>query len=186
MEKYKLYQSNLVKENPSLFEKQCKKVHNLIIKKYNTDNSTWAYRSYNIFSITSSSILFYKLYKELNYHIRSFVGDNRPLWLSSWLNYDKGGAVEENLKPHFHEGLYHGYISISPQNTNTMFNNGVIINNKIGQIYMGPGNNGNYSDNSWDHYVKITKPYNGVRITLGFDLFSTPNSKIGLNFIPIL
>jgi hypothetical protein len=186
MEKYKLYQSELIKNNHPQFESQCKKVHSSILQEYNTDNSTWAYEEYNIFNLTSSSLLFYNLYKELNYHIRSFVGDNRPLWISSWLNYDEGKKVEENLHSHYHEGLYHGYISITPQNTNTMFNNGVTINNKIGQIYIGPGNNYDYDNKDWDHYVKITKPYNGVRITLGFDLFTSQNKNLNKTFIPLL
>ena len=186
MEKYKLYQSNLIRDNHSLFEFQCKKAHEFILQDYNTNNSTWAYEKYNIFNLTSGSHLFYKLYKELNYHIRSFIGDDRPLWIGSWLNYDAGEKVEQNLKSHYHEGLYHGYISITPQNTKTIFHNGVEIDNKIGQIYVGPGNNHDYNNKDWYHYVKITKPYNVIRITLGFDLFTSQNRKLGKTFIPLL
>ena len=186
MEKYKIYQSDLIKENHLLFQNQCKKAHKIILNKTNTTNSTWVYTDYNIFNITSSSILFYKLYKELNYHIRSFIGDDRPLWFTSWLNYDEGKNVEKNLQLHSHSGPYHGYISITPQYTQTHFNNGLVVDNKIGQIYMGPGDRDDNNNRDWDHYVKITKPYDGVRITLGFDINFRQNHNNTLGYIPLL
>ena len=186
MENYKIYQSDLIKDNYQLFINQCGFVSDLIIKNLNTTDTTWSFDKYNIFSITSSSILFYKLYKELNYHIRSFIKDDRPLWIQSWLNYHKGEEVEKKLHPHGHGGQYHGYISINPQDTTTIFKNGLQIHNKIGQIYIGPGNGGDPTDKEWNHYVKINKPYNGIRITLGFDISSKPDTFLNSFFIPLL
>ena len=177
MEPYKLYQSDLIKDNHQSFIKQCGKAYDIISTKTNSPDTTWNFDKYNIFSITSSSILFYKLYKELNYHIRSFIGDDRPLWLQSWLNYHKGNEVERELAPHSHEWDYHGYISIEPQNTTTIFHKGYEINNKVGQIYMGLGNGEGNIRPELTHYVKINKPYEGTRITIGFDVAIRPNQN---------
>ena len=185
MEKYKLYQSKCIINNHNSFIYQCGLAHHRICEFTNDNNSTWDYNKYNIFNITSSSVLFYKLYQELNYYIRDFIGDTRPLWIQCWLNYHKGQEVEKELPMHGHSDQYHGYISINPQNTSTIFNNGLKINNKIGQVYIGPGKNEGNTD-YWDHYVKINKPYNGVRITLGFDICTHPNKITNYSNIPLL
>ena len=183
---YKLYQSQLIKDNYSPFVKNCEISYNYLKEKYGGD-STWNYYKYNIFSITSSSLLFYNLYKELNYYIRSFIGDNRPLWIQSWLNYHEGKEVEKKLPPHSHHWDYHGYISIEPQDTTTIFHKGYEIKNKVGQIYIGKGNGQNNENPDLTHYVKINKPYNGIRITLGFDLATNPNGFLDdYTFIPLL
>ena len=62
------------------------------------------------------------------------MGDDRPLWIQSWLNYHKGKEVEKELPMHSHKENYHGYISISPQDTSTIFRNGLKIDNKIGLV----------------------------------------------------
>jgi len=183
---YKLYQSNLIKNNHQAFINDCKTSYHFIKKEYGWD-TTWEYHKYNIFSLTSSNLLFYKLYKELNYYIRSFVGDGRPLWMQSWLNYHEGKEVEQKLKLHGHPWDYHGYISIEPQNTTTVFHTGYEIQNKMGQIYIGKGNGQNNPKQSLTHYVKINEPYEGVRITIGFDIATIPNEFISsMKFIPLL
>jgi hypothetical protein len=187
MENYKLHQSKLIQNNYQNFIVQCSTVSNIIKNKLNTTDTTWNYYRYNLFSVTSSSILFYELYKELNYHIRSFVGDDRPLWIQSWLNYHKGDEVEKKLHPHSHEWDYHGYISIDPQDTTTIFHKGYEIQNKIGQIYLGLGNGQENQRPELTHYVKINKPYTGTRITIGFDLATSPNNFLNeMTFIPLL
>ena len=113
------------------------------------------------------------------------MGDDRPLWIQSWLNYHKGKEVEKELPMHSHKENYHGYISILPQDTSTIFKNGLKIDNKIGQIYIGPGDNKNDND-YWDHYVKINKPYEGIRITIGFDICPIPNKILNPSYIPLL
>ena len=182
MEKYKLYQSNLIKDNQQDFIHQCNTAHELILRNLNLKDSTWDYDLYNIFSVTSTSVLFYKLFQELNHYVRSFIGDDRPLWVQSWLNYHKGEKLEENLKMHGHSCQYHGYISIDPKNTTTLFKNGLQIDNKIGQIYIGPS--GGLSE--WDHCVKINQPYRGNRITIGFDISTLQNTLLNPSFFPFL
>ena len=184
---YKLYQSQLIKDNYSSFVENCSKVYNLIQNKFNTNDSTWNYYRYNIFQLTSSSLLFYNLFKELNFYIRDYVSHNDPLWLQCWLNYHNGEEVEKKLPPHSHKWDYHGYISIEPQDTTTVFHKGYEIQNKVGQIYIGQGNGQGNTRPELTHYVKINKPYNGTRITLGFDLATNPNIFLGnMTFIPLL
>ena len=185
MENYKIYQSKLIQDNHKEFIKQFTQIQEILQERDDILNPTWSYNKYNIFNITSSSILFYQLFKELNYHIRSFIGDDRPLWIQSWLNYHKGKEVEKELPMHSHKENYHGYISISPQDTSTIFRNGLKIDNKIGQIYIGPGANRSNND-YWDHYVKINKPYEGIRITIGFDINCRINEILNPSFIPLI
>jgi len=163
--KYKLYQSKLIEENFENFVQECWDNHADFKNIFPKGNSTWNYHTYNIFALTCSSTLFYYLFKELNFHIRSFIGDGRPLWMQSWLNFH---SSDEVLKQHSHEWSYHGYISIDPKNTTTVFNN-FEIKNKIGQIYLGPGGE------EYSHYVKVNEPYNDKRITLGFDISDNRN-----------
>ena len=187
MENYKLYQSNLITDNQLAFIEQCKMASSEIKKQLNTTDTTWNFDKYNIFSLTSSSILFYNLYKELNIYIRDFVGDDRPLWIQSWLNFHEGEEVEKALHSHMHEWDYHGYIPIDPQHTTTVFHKGYEIQNKAGQIYLGLANGQENQRPDLTHYVRIDKPYNGTRITLGFDLATTPNKYIGnMKFFPLL
>jgi len=183
---YKLYQSQLIKDNYQSFINNCKLSYNYLKKEYGKD-STWNFDKYNIFILTSSSLLFYNLYKELNYCVRDFIGNSKPLWIQSWLNYHEGKEVEQKLQSHGHPWDYHGYISIEPQNTTTIFHKGYEIQNKIGQIYIGKGNGQNNENPDLTHYVKINQPYNGVRITIGFDIATTPNKFLGgMKFIPLL
>ena len=81
-------------------------------------DSTWGYHYYNIFVTTAPSPVFYELYKELNKVIRGYIGDDRPLWMQSWLNFHMSNEV---LGWHNHEWSHHGYISIDPKKTKTVF-----------------------------------------------------------------
>ena len=174
---YKLYQSNLIKNNHKSFIQQCWESHDMFEKIYADGDSTWDYQDYNIFSLTSSSLLFYCLFKELNFHIRSFIGNNKPLWIQCWINFHSSDKV---LKKHSHHGSFHGYVSIDPKDTTTVFNN-FEIKNKIGQIYIGPGGE------EYSHYVKVNKPYDGKRITLGFDVADVKNQQFSnLALIPLI
>jgi hypothetical protein len=188
---HKLYQSDLIIKNHGLFVKECFKCYNLLKERYNISDTTWAYSKYNIFVETSTSILFYKLYKELNYYIRDFIKDDRPLWMKSWLNYHPdNNHLQKSLGNkagfHFHDSSYHGYISIDPQDTVTKFRNGLEVKNKIGQLYIGPGNQGNQENDSWDHYIDITSPSFNPRITIAFDLIVEHNAITNPNHLPIL
>lgn len=186
MDNYKIFQSDLITQNHQGFVKQCEIAHTLLTQQYSIKDSTWEHEKYNIFGLTSSSLLFYKLYQELNYHIKSYMGYNKPLWMQCWINYHKGNKVEESLKYHSHTSLIHGYICIDPQNTSTIFKNGLKIDNKIGQIYIGPGNPKKDPNSGWFHKVKINQPSEKTRITLGFDVSDIPNNIIYPSYYPLL
>jgi hypothetical protein len=179
---YKIYQSNIITSNLEGFKKQCFLAKKIFEQKYNKKLITIEYPNYNVFCLTSNSILFYNLFQELNFHIRSFIGDNRPLWLQSWLNIHKENELKNQLKDHYHDADYHGYISIDPKTTTTIFKN-YKIENKIGQIYIGPGGE------KFKHYVKINESFQGNRITLGFDVQTNKNtisSISNIGFIPLI
>ena len=191
---YNLYQSNLIKNNHQVFINDCSVAYKCLKDDLNIKDSTWDFYKYNIFAVTSSSILFYNLYRELNYHIRSYVGNDRPLWMQSWLNYhEEDNTLLTSLGNkkgfHGHGSLYHGYISIDPQNTITKFRNGLEIPNKIGQLYLGPGANSSITpppEDPWDHYVKALTPFLKPRITIAFDISEYVNHALRSTFIPIL
>ena len=174
---YKLFQSKTIQNNYSHFIEDCYFAQDKFNSIFESSDSTWNYHRYNVFSLTSTNMLFYKLFKELKYHIRSYIGDDRPLWIQSWLNFH---SPEQILKKHGHDWPYHGYISIDPKDTTTVFEQ-FEIQNIPGQIYMGPGGEG------YNHYVRIDKPYEGKRITIGFDVEDRKNtSSSNLGLIPLI
>ena len=186
---YKLYQSSFIKDNQEQFLQECFLHYKNIKDSFNIKDTTWKYNEYNIFVATSPSYIFYVLFNELNYHIRSFIGDNRPLWIQSWLNYHENDKIlKKSLGLHGHDTNYHGYISIDPQSTITKFRNGIEIINKIGQIYIGPSSRNEQGKNGeWDHEVITLDKYTSPRITIAFDI--ADDSHYTLNpktFIPLL
>ncbi len=121
---------------------------------------TWSYGKYNVFGLTSATRVFYDLYCELNDFVYDYNG-NGDLWMQSWLNYhDTGGLLDW----HGHQWPIHGYISIRPHNTKTIFRNPEYeIINEVGNVYIGPGFR--------EH--KVISPnshFDTNRITLGFDI----------------
>ena len=191
---YKIYQSKLIEENHSSFVKNCSLLYNIIQHKLNTGDSTWNYYKYNVFVSTSRSILFYKLFKELNFYIRDFFQNDELAWMDCWLNYHVDDnqlrtKLGDKCGFHGHNVYCHGYISIDPQDTTTKFKNGLEIKNKIGQIYIGPGHL--YNDNidiglGFDHYVELNSPSSKPRITIAFDIHTSQNFVHGGVSIPIL
>ena len=167
---YKLFQSNYILTNLNQFVNQCKTIQNL----HPTKDLTKSYYEYNIFSISAGSIYFYNLFEELRNIIRTELPTG-PLWMQAWVNiHDQ----ENVLDWHNHYWPYHGYISIDPKNTVTEFEN-YTVENKIGQIYFGPGNR--------MHRVKVISPYEGKRITIGYDVTPDPVIHTGcLGLYPLL
>ena len=101
----------------------------------------------------------YRIYEK----VREIVREQLPesiLWIQSWLNYQDYDGV---LGWHNHKALWHGYISIEPQDTATEFEDWT-IDNECGNIYFGPGKHA--------HRVVNLRKYSGKRITLGFDIMS--------------
>ena len=122
---------------------------------------TSEYRNYNIFSITAFSLPFYTVYRQIVAAVRDYVGDDRPLWMQCWINYQRSSEV---LPWHHHDGLLHGYLSIDPKDTVTEFNH-FSIDNRVGLLYLG--NTGK----EMSHRVVVKEPYVDHRITIAFDVF---------------
>ena len=180
---YKVYPSKLIQDNHKLYVHESTLAHNYLTdfsKGLEIKDSTWDYAKYNLFHFTTNSIMFYKLYKELTTCIRNFIGHDEPLWFQSWLNFHKADKVEEELKSHQHYFKYHGYISIEPHSTTTIFDKGYQIENKVGQIYIGPGGE------EYKHHVKVNQPYTSPRITIGFDIVDTGNFFSSESWLPLL
>tara|TARA_R110002124_G_C8704758_1_gene494303 strand:+ start:146 stop:670 length:525 start_codon:yes stop_codon:yes gene_type:complete len=171
----KIFESKLIQNNHSLFVDKCNKTYERITYLINNKDTTWNYNLYNVFTVTAGDVYFHKLFKELVNIIKNYHKKDEPLWVQCWLNYHSDKQV---LDWHDHKWLFHGYISIDPKDTKTIFENGFEVKNKPGNIYIGPCN--------VKHKVVVEKPYSGYRITLGFDVINEPNYQINTtSFVPI-
>lgn len=184
----KVYTSTAITENYEQLIKDCDRAYRLFNHFYNPegieDMPTQAHYTtdngqkeinYNIFTLTATRLSFYNLYKDLCEVIRDYLGEDIPLWVNAWINYDKYGKT---LNWHGHNYPYHGYISIDPKKTITEFD-GWSVENKIGNIYIGEGGP--------RHKVNVLEPYDGYRITIGFDILTEPNEdEAGTVCIPVL
>jgi hypothetical protein len=178
MDNYKLYHFDYIKENQLEIIEDIKKSHSNLIQDGISD-STWKYYLYNIFGVTSPSLHFYHIFKELRRIIFDNV-NNDQIWLQSWLNFHNQNEI---LDWHNHRAPYHGYVCIEPQDTTTEFETGWNIINECGNIYFGEGN--------IQHRVVNNSSYSGKRITLGYDVVTeeclndySPTQNYGL--IPLL
>ena len=189
MKEYYIKNLNYIKKNEKHFIEYADLAHERFKFAYgnvfNQPSSTWFYRYYNITCLTFGSVLYYKMFSDLQKIIRKFSKTKRPLWYQSWLNFHK---QEDVLDWHNHiECLFHGYISIDPKESETEFENYKIVN-KTGDIYIG--------DPYKKHRVNILKPFIGNRITIAFDVISEKeintiykkHGKLNINtgFIPIM
>ncbi len=188
MSEYKIYKSEYIKENQSKIIDACSFTHKKIEKIFPNTNSTSStninefslysnhegYKLYNFFQISSPNIYIFNVYKELLRAISSYR-QHDGLYFESWINYQD---QDEVLDWHRHEGfLYHGYVCIDPKDTITEFEN-YSIENEVGLIYIGAG--------SPRHRVVNKKPFEGKRITLGFDLIEPSDNFVkSQSFIPI-
>jgi hypothetical protein len=168
---YTLHQCDYIADNLLDIFEDLRVAHNNFKKLFPNEDSTWAYSKYNIFALTAPSTNFYKIYVELRNVIRTQLGTDKPLWLEAWINYHKHDEV---LDWHHHDFDYHGYISIDPKQSNTVFEN-YSIKNKPGQIYFGPGHR--------LHKVEVLEPFEGVRTTIGFDVHTIPDSPLIRNYV---
>ena len=166
---WQVHESQLVVDNHEQFIADCHLIHDKFKREYPDRDSTWAYGRYNVFSLASPMPLWYDLYSDLSYVIRGYITSHsldthKPLWIQSWLNFHKSAEV---LEWHNHDWPYHGYISINPCKTTTVFE-GYKIENKIGGIYIGPGDR--------KHKVRVDEEFDSTRITLGFDITDQPHT----------
>lgn len=185
MTDYILHQSYFINENQKDIIEDIVIAHKLFRQMFPESSSTWSYNKYNVFSLTACSTNFYEIYKELRNLIRSNVGIEKKIWMQSWINYLKYDELK-TLDWHGHDFPYHGYISIDPKNTQTVFKD-YTIENKVGQIYLGPGHR--------MHKVVSSEPYLGDRITIGFDIVDLNENEFvtykerpwkNMSFIPLL
>jgi hypothetical protein len=125
------------------------------------------------------------IYQELRNLIRDHLGYKKKLWMQAWINHLRYDEIDV-LAWHGHDFPYHGYISIDPKETETVFDE-YRIENKVGQIYLGPGHR--------MHKVESTRPFDGVRTTIGFDIVDLNESDMvtyierpwtNMSFIPLL
>jgi len=151
-----------------------------------TNNITWYFKDYNVYSLCACNTHFYKLYTELVQVVREYFEISKKekpnqLWLQSWINSHKSN---DTLKSHNHEWPIHGYVSIDPMKTQTVFTdkpNGVElyrVDNKVGQIYIGPGFR--------YHHVEVLEPFKGDRITYGYDLEFRERILENMGLIPVV
>lgn len=187
MNDYILYTSQHIIENQAQLISDIDIAYENFKKFFPNADSTWTYNKYNIFSLTAGSTNFYVLFQELRDLIRDRWGSADNIWMQSWVNYLTYDELNI-LDWHDHLFNYHGYISIDPKNTVTIFKD-YEIKNTVGQIYIGPGYR--------HHKVCALDEYSGERITIGFDLVlqqksSNPHVKYvnvpldNLSFIPLL
>lgn len=181
MTDYKLYQSSVINNNYNSFLQECKIAYTNFQREFGTNDSTWNYDRYNLFTFTAPNFMFYELFRELSTCIRDYAGHDRPIWMQSWINFHK---QDEVLNWHGHSWPHHGYISVDPKKSRTCFQQWE-IDNKIGQIYIGPGSE-DASSEEFHHKVEVDEPYDDYRITIGFDCTETPHRCCSLHFIPIL
>lgn len=169
---YRIYQSDIIK---TYHKKMISEVHlryDKFIKNCNNkDLNTLAYSMHkdgnnsfvsgigNFFSLMSPSIIFHDLYAELRDIIKDYLGENKKLYVDCWLNYLTYNT-EKILCWHQHGCSYHGYIALDPHKSITDFGD-YQINNEIGQIYIGLGNQ--------KHRVLCEK-HETPRLTIGFDV----------------
>lgn len=151
-----------------------------------TDNITWQFSNYNVFGVCSCNQWFYDIYTSLisairEYHRLANIELPKQLWLQSWINSHTPNQV---LKTHNHDWPMHGYMSIDPKKSYTVFTdkpNGTElyrVENKVGQFYVGPGYR--------FHHVELTEPFEGERITFGFDLENRDRIFDNIGFFPII
>jgi len=190
--KYSIFKYEPLINNQNYFINDIKTGRQFLMKELKTDDLTWMYEKYNIFSILSGSHYFWNLFKNLGVCIQKHILETlqqelpKNMWVQSWLNFH---TKDQLLKKHNHadngKGFMHGFISIEPQNTKTIFYDNYEdkesiyhINNKVGNIYIGDGN-------KW-HEVISNNDFDGDRITLGFDVMTRNSATKNFGFIPII
>lgn len=174
-----LYHSAFVRNNKDAIISDLKKVYDkYMVNNFNTTNMTFDYYKYNIFtlSIFSKSIMHLQniLHKYIFLYFDELEIKHDGFIIQAWLNYHTNQS--QLLKTHTHTFPYHGYISIEPLDSETIFSSWEgqdlhTIKNEVGLIYM------NVSNQFTLHRVEMqaTDHLNSQpRITLAFDFQPIP------------
>lgn len=179
--RYRVYRSSDIVENKDEFVRQIESSRQSLMSIYPDIDSTWGYNVYNLFAISAGYEMFFNLYKDLQHIVREYLQTDEPLWMQSWANYHYENDL---LDWHAHfDWACHGYISIDPKDSTTMFE-GFKIDNEVGNIYIGPSN--------VQHKVYSNSQYDGHRITCGFDIGTRDvllemqeRNAVNISFMPI-
>jgi len=180
---YKICELNFIKDDYDNFMTDCFNAKKKFDTIFPETSSTWKYSQYNIFSLTMGSERFYTLYHEIKKFARDYLKTDKPLWMQSWLNFHK---MHEVLEWHDHSNCSaHGYVSINPMKTKTIFED-YVVDNEIGKMYIGKPH--------MKHKVVNIEPYEDTRITVAFDIVDMSDyedikekfgNHINLGYIPI-
>lgn len=155
---YKLFDNQYIKDNYVDILKETDLIYRRFCYKFPNTSSTSAYAWYGIQSFTVGLTHYYYILKSLEKTIRDYVNHDKPLWYQCWINFHESNQL---LDWHDHIGCkYHGYLSIDPKKSTTMFGD-YKIENAIGQLYLGTANR--------KHKV-VADYFLGKRVTLGFDV----------------
>ena len=187
---YNLYEIEYIAENQEDIVKDCftavKKINEFVEAETINKDTTWYYTRYNVFSIMPGNIHFFKIFKELQKCVKHYFNYNKisfeeQLWIQSWLNHHTHDTV---LSRHNHWSPVHGYLSINPQDTETVFYHNdfdtsemFAVQNRPGLVYLGPGKR--------EHSVRNLKEYEGTRFTIGFDIDDNDSTE-HLGMIPLV
>jgi len=172
---YKIYRSSTVCDRHQAMISEINMARNKFNQVFPGQDMTWSYKKYNTFSLVSGELMFYDLFEDLVSVIKEHTNNTKPLWFQSWINYHMPDQV---LNWHDHQSVFHGYISLDPKSTKTVFE-GYEIDNQVGNIYIGAGYR--------KHKVEVLEHFDTPRITIGFDVLTQPapfNDVISL--IPII
>lgn len=167
---YKLYHCQFIKNNVKDFISDCNIVYKRFNHQFPNESTTKFFRYYNMEGLSVGLTNFYLLFTNLKKLIRQIVNHNNPLWYQCWINFHEYGKT---LDWHTHdECSLHGYLSIDPKDSNTMFKD-YSINNEIGKLYLG--------NPSSPHKVCVNKYYIGHRITIAFDVYDNNDIQKTIN-----
>jgi hypothetical protein len=149
------------------------------------EHATKYYYLYNFFTIASCNSEIYLLYLEMLKCIRHYFNlyeiENTNVWMQTWMNIH---TKEQILTSHSHAFPFHGYVSLSNHNTDTVFtdshhgNELYRVKNYPLQLYLGPGYR--------HHHVENVGDYDDERVTLGFDIQISNTITDNFSFIPIV
>ena len=162
--RYELHRSDLIRERQREFIAGIHKGIEAFRRIFGNESPTWSFKSYNAFALTAGSVIFHQLYRELTTVIRGYCNHGGPLWFQSWVNFH---LQHEVLDWHRHRNsAVHGYISIQPHKTKTLFETYEIIN-EVGNLYIAPSGQ--------KHKVEVLEDFRTPRITIAFDVFDERN-----------
>jgi hypothetical protein len=186
--RYSIFEIPFIKENQddivATVHDTSDRINQFLNSQKESKDITWFYQHYNAFTATSGDRNFYNLFVAITRIIAEYfkihqVTTDNMLYMQSWIN---NHTHDEVLGVHNHTSPVHGYISIDPKFSKTVFTKGISdevmyeIENLVGRVYIGAGNQ--------FHKVENTKMYDGHRITIAFDINDEKNTH--LSFIPII